>query len=88
MIELIDELGLVSLNEWKPIRDKRNDVAHEYPSTPQVTVDALNAVYGVLSELYAISKRCIQFVHTQGVLPVQIDQKLNVNIPFFEQWEK
>jgi hypothetical protein len=86
-INRLDELGLVSLNEWKPIRDKRNDVAHEYPSTPQITVNALNAAYGALSELYAISKRCIEFVHTQNILPAQIDKKLNVKVPFFKQWE-
>lgn len=87
-INRLDELGLVSLGEWKPIKDKRNDVAHdEYPATPQVTVDSLNAAYGALTELYLISKKCIRFVHDRDILPTQIDEKLIVDVPFFERWE-
>ena len=87
-INRLDELNIVSWAEWKPIRDKRNDIAHEYPTTPQVTIDALNAAYSCIPELYRITKRAIEFVHKQNMLPKDIDKKLNVSIPSFKQWER
>ncbi len=87
-ISLLHKLNIVSWPRWKALREKRNAVAHEYPISTQYTVDSLNAAFISIAELYEIAKKTITFVHNQGILPVQIDQRLNVDIPFFEQWER
>lgn len=50
----IEELGLLYKNEWMDLRNKRNEVAHEYSFNQEEVVDGINTIYDSIQKLIAI----------------------------------
>ncbi len=50
----LEELELLSKNEWMELRHDRNEIAHEYSFNQDEVVDSINLIYTKLDTLIAI----------------------------------
>jgi uncharacterized protein YutE (UPF0331/DUF86 family) len=68
-INELEKAGAISAaDEWKVLREIRNQLAHDYQDDPEEGSFYLNQVYGKTSMLLSITEEIVRFVQNK-VLP-------------------
>ncbi len=51
ILNRLEQIGIINVDKWFEIRDLRNEIAHEYEDNYDISINILNSIYKVKSEL-------------------------------------
>ena len=51
ILNQLEKMNIIDVDEWFEIRDLRNDIAHDYESNTNTSVNILNTIYKIKNEL-------------------------------------
>lgn len=61
ILNRLEELEVVTKNEWLKLREMRNEIAHEYSFNTEEVVDSIVIIYTISSQLLYIYRKTVAF---------------------------
>lgn len=73
ILNRLEKLNLITdRDSWIVLREARNELAHEYPTSIDETIDALNTLFKNYEPLIKIYKNCISFIKKYMIKPEEV----------------
>jgi len=67
ILNQLEKIGILKVNNWKRLRDIRNNIAHQYDDEPQEMTEALNSIFAYRDELLNVFENIEKFYKDKGI---------------------